>query len=139
MATSKVVYSGELRTISTHLASGSEIITDAPIDNHGKGEAFSPTDTAATSLASCMMTVIGIYAEANGINMTGSSAEVTKIMSTDGPRRIAGIIVNLEIKTTSILDEKERLIFERIARTCPVSLSLHPDLKQTIEIRFTTH
>lgn len=85
------------------------------------------------------MTVIGIYAEANGINMKDSSAEVTKIMSSEGPRRITGIDVDLHIKTMQPLDEKQKIIFERIARTCPVSLSLHPDLHQNIEITFSTH
>lgn len=139
MATSKVTYSGELRTVATHLASGNEIISDAPLDNHGKGQAFSPTDLAATSLASCMITVLGIYAEAHGINMTGTNAEVTKIMSSEGPRRITGIDVKLSIATESALDEKQKIIFERIARTCPVSLSLHPDVKQNISISFSQH
>lgn len=137
MATSKVIYSGELRTNAIHLSSNNQIVTDAPIDNHGKGEAFSPTDLAATSLASCMLTVLGIYAQNNGINMVGSNAEVTKIMSTEGPRRIIGIDVLLEIKTTESMDEKQRTILERVAKTCPVSLSLHPDLIQNITVNFT--
>lgn len=137
MATSKVIYSGELRTNAVHIASQNSIITDAPIDNFGKGEAFSPTDLAATSLASCMLTVLGIYAQNNGINMIGSNAETTKIMNTEGPRRIVGIEVQLEIKTKEILDEKQKLILERVARTCPVSLSLHPDIVQNIVIQFT--
>jgi uncharacterized OsmC-like protein len=137
MATSKIVYSGELRTNAVHISSTNSIVTDAPTDNFGKGEAFSPTDLAATSLASCMLTVLGIYAQNNGINMIGSNAEVTKIMSSDGPRKIAGIDVMLEIKTKDLLDEKQKTILERVAKTCPVSLSLHPDLKQKIQISFT--
>jgi uncharacterized OsmC-like protein len=137
MATSKIVYSGELRTNAVHISSTNSIVTDAPIDNFGKGEAFSPTDLAATSLASCMLTVLGIYAQNNGINIIGSNAEVTKIMSSEGPRRIAGIDVMLEIKTKELLDDKQKVILERVAKTCPVSLSLHPDLKQTIQISFT--
>ncbi len=137
MATSKIVYSGELRTNAVHISSTNSIVTDAPIDNFGKGEAFSPTDLAATSLASCMLTVLGIYAQNNGINMIGSNAEVTKIMSSDGPRRITGIDVILEIKTKELLDDKQKVILERVAKTCPVSLSLHPDLKQNIQISFT--
>ena len=136
MATSKVIYSGELSTSATHLASNSQIRTDAPTDNHGKGQAFSPTDLAATSLASCMMTVMGIHAEGKGIDMKGTHAEVTKIMSSEGPRRIKGIVVDLVIMTASPLDEKEKTILERIARTCPVSLSLHPDVVQDIRISF---
>jgi putative redox protein len=136
MATSKVIYLNELRTEAEHLASKTMIITDAPTDNHGKGESFSPTDLAATSLASCMLTVVGIYAKNNDIDMTGSSAEVTKIMNQEGPRRITGIKVDLQFRTAVPLDEKQRLIFERTARTCPVSLSLHPDIHQDIQISF---
>lgn len=136
MATSKIIYLNELRTSATHLASNNSIVTDAPVDNHGKGEAFSPTDLAATSLASCMITVLGIYADKNGINMGGTNAEVTKIMNSEGPRRIVGIDVKLEIVTTEEMDEKQKTILERVARTCPVALSLHPDLKQNIEITF---
>ena len=137
MATSKIVYSGELRTNAVHLSSTNSIVTDAPIDNYGKGEAFSPTDLAATSLASCMLTVLGIYAQNNKIDMIGSNAEVTKIMSTEAPRRIIGVDVILEIKTKELLDDKQKVILERVARTCPVSLSLHPDLNQNIQISFS--
>lgn len=138
MATSKVIYLNELRTNATHLASKNTIVTDAPVDNHGKGEAFSPTDLAATSLAACMITVLGIHADKNGINMEGTNAEVTKIMSSEGPRRIVGIDVNLEIITSEEMDEKQRIILERVAKTCPVSLSLHPDIQQNIKITFTS-
>jgi putative redox protein len=137
MATSKIIYSGELRTNAVHISSSNSIVTDAPLDNYGRGEAFSPTDLAATSLASCMLTVLGIYAQNNGINMIDSNAEVTKLMSTEGPRKILGIDVDLEIVTKEILDDKQKTILERVARTCPVSLSLHPDLKQNIQIKFS--
>ncbi len=136
MKTSKIIYLGELRTTATHLASNNSILTDAPIDNHGKGEAFSPTDLAATSLASCLLTVIGIYAENNQIDMTNSNAEVKKIMSQEGLRRIVQIDVDVEIVTKSLLDDKQKTIFERIAKTCPVSQSLHPDIIQNIELTF---
>src|SRR5690606_4763958 len=106
------------------------------LDNRGKGEAFSPTDLAATSLASCMITVLGIYAQDNEIEMLGTNAEVTKIMSKEGPRKIVEIIVDLTIKSSTALSDKQKTILERVARTCPVSLSLHPDLKQTITIDF---
>ncbi len=139
MGTSKVIYLGELRTNAEHSLSKNSIITDAPPDNQGKGEAFSPTDLAATSLASCMLTVIGIYARNNGIDMKGSHAGVTKIMSTEGPRRIAGIDVDLHIVTENALDDKQQEIFTRIARTCPVALSLHPDINQRIEVDFSTN
>ena len=137
MATSKIVYSGELRTNAVHSSSNNSIVTDAPVDNFGKGEAFSPTDLAATSLASCMLTVLGIYAQNNNINMIGSNAEVTKIMSSEAPRRIIGIDVKLELRTEEELDEKQKVILERVAKTCPVSLSLHPDLKQNVQISFS--
>lgn len=136
MATSKVVYLNELRTEATHLSSGTKIITDAPVDNRGKGQAFSPTDTAATSLATCMLTMLGIYSQDHGINMTGSSAGVTKVMSKEGPRRIVQIDVDLQITTEKLLDENQKVIFERIAKTCPVALSLHPDIAQNINISF---
>ena len=138
MSTSKVIYLNDLRTNAIHLASGNTIVTDAPVDNHGKGEAFSPTDLAATSLAACMITVLGIHADKNGINMNTTHAEVTKIMSIEGPRRFVGIDVQLEIVTTEEMDEKQRIILERVAKTCPVSLSLHPDIQQNIAISFKT-
>jgi putative redox protein len=136
MNTSKVIYLGELRTNAQHLQSQNTIVTDAPIDNQGKGEAFSPTDLAATSLASCMLTVIGIYAQANGIEMKGSEATVKKIMSSDAPRRIVQIDVFVNIITEHPLDEKHRTIFERTAHTCPVAKSLHPDIFQNIKLSF---
>lgn len=136
MATSKVIYSGELRANSEHLSSGNIIITDAPIDNHGKGEAFSPTDLAATSLAACMLTVLGIHAQKNNINMDGSYANVQKVMNSEGSRRIVQIDVDLTISTTEIQSDKEKIILERIAKNCPVALSLHPDIKQNINVKF---
>ncbi len=138
MATSKVIYLNELRTNAVHLASESSIITDAPKDNHGKGEAFSPTDLAATSLGACMLTVMGIYAQNNGIDMTQSAVTITKIMSSEGPRRIVEIVADVKMKTTVDLDEKLRTIFENIAYTCPVAKSLHPDIRQNITLSFET-
>lgn len=131
MPTSKVTYLGELRTSSIHLNSGSEIISDAPLDNNGKGEAFSPTDTVANALASCMFTVMGIKAREMNVDFSNSTAEVTKIMGTD-PRRITEIqvIFNMSIAVY----EKTQTILERTAMTCPVFYSLHPDIKK--EIRF---
>jgi len=129
MPTSKVTYLGDLRTSSVHLASGSEIISDAPLDNNGKGEAFSPTDTVANGLASCMFTVMGIKARDMGVDFSGSTAEVTKIMAAD-PRRIAEIHVTFQMNLEA--DEKTRAILERTAMTCPVHYSLHPDIKRVI-------
>lgn len=127
--TSAVIYQGNLRTESTHLKSGKSYFTDAPVDNNGKGDAFSPTDTVATGLASCMMTVMGIKAEKMNINMKGASAEVTKTMAAE-PRRISKIEVNLRFPEA--YDEKTRKILEHTAKTCPVAQSLHPDIEQSI-------
>jgi len=129
MATSKVTYLGELRTSSVHLQSGSEIISDAPIDNNGKGEAFSPTDTVANGLASCMFTVMGIKARDLGVDLAGSTAEVTKIMAAE-PRRISEIHITFQMNLHT--DEKTKTILERTAMTCPVYYSLHPDIKREI-------
>ena len=129
MATSKVTYLGELRTSSIHLLSGSEIISDAPLDNKGKGEAFSPTDTVANGLASCMFTVMGIKATDLGVDFSGSTAEVTKIMAAE-PRRISEIHLTFQMNLDT--DEKTKTILERTAMTCPVHFSLHPDIKKEI-------
>lgn len=129
MPTSKVTYLGELRTSSIHLQSGSEIISDAPIDNNGKGEAFSPTDTVANGLASCMFTVMGIRAREMDIDFSGSTAEVTKVMAAE-PRRISEIHVTFNMSIEA--DEKTKTILERTALTCPVHYSLHPDIKREI-------
>lgn len=129
MPTSKVTYLGDLRTSSIHLQSGSEIISDAPTDNNGKGEAFSPTDTVANGLASCMFTVMGIKAQDLGVDFSGSTAEVTKIMAAE-PRRISEIHINFNMNLPA--DEKIKTILERTAMTCPVFYSLHPDIKKEI-------
>ena len=129
MPTSKVTYLGELRTSSIHLQSGSEIISDAPLDNNGKGEAFSPTDTVANGLASCMFTVMGIKARDLGVDFSNSTAEVTKIMGTE-PRRIVEIQVVFNMSIA--VDEKTKTILERTALTCPVLFSLHPDIKKEV-------
>lgn len=127
--TSKVTYLGHLRTSSIHLQSGSEIISDAPLDNNGKGEAFSPTDTVANALASCMFTIMGIKARDMGVALEGSTAEVTKFMAAE-PRRISGIKIVFTLKSDA--DEKSRTILERSAMTCPVYHSLHPDIEKDI-------
>ena len=127
--TSTVTYQNNLRTECTHLASTSTIQTDAPIDNNGKGELFSPTDLVATALASCMITVMGIKAEQTNIQFTQVKALVKKVMAND-PRRISMIQVQLEVRDS--WSEKERKIMENTAKTCPVAQSLHPDIKQEI-------
>lgn len=132
MATSKVIYNGGLRTTSTHLQSGKEIITDAPIDNQGKGEAFSPTDLLATSLANCMLTVMGIAANTHGIDIEGTTAEVTKVMKTE-PRRISEIHVNFNFPKKGEYFDKQKRILENAGLNCPVHYSLHPDIKKEID------
>ena len=131
MTTSKVTYQGDLRTTAVHLQSKNEIITDAPIDNQGKGEAFSPTDLLATSLASCMLTIIGIKARDMDIDIAGTTAEVTKIMSAD-PRRVSE--VHIAITFNQELDDKTQKIFYNTALTCPVAKSIHPDIIQRVTI-----
>jgi len=133
MSTSKVVYKGDLRTESTHLQSGTTILTDAPTDNHGRGEAFSPTDMVANSLATCMFSIMGIKAKAMDIGIENSTAEVTKIMQAE-PRKISEIIVSFEMN--SVVDEKSKTILERAAMTCPVFLSLHPDIKKKVRFNW---
>ena len=127
---SRVEYKGELRTEAVHLKSGKTIITDAPIDNQGKGEAFSPTDLVATALGSCMITIMGIVAEREGITLDGTTAEVEKVMAT-GPRRIGE--VKIKIKFIQKLNRDQRDKLERAAKSCPVSGSLSENLKETVE------
>ncbi|HEV7348494.1 OsmC family protein [Telluribacter sp.] len=132
MPTIKTEYLGELRTEATHVQSGTAIITDAPTDNQGRGEAFSPTDLVAASLGSCMITIMGIAARRDGIDLKGSDMEITKGMSADAPRRIVRIEVKLGMLTDRELTAEERARLERAAHTCPVALSLHPDITQAI-------
>lgn len=131
--TSKVTYKGNLRTVSQHIKSGNEFITDAPTDNNGKGEAFSPTDTVATGLASCMLTVMGIKAEQLGVNMEGATAEVTKTMASN-PRRISKIEVKFQLPF--VAEDKTKKILENTANTCPVHYSLHPDIEKIVEFHW---
>ncbi len=127
--TSKVVYIGDLRTTATHLRSGSSIETDAPADNHGKAERFSPTDLVATALASCIVTTIGIIAPS--INITGAVCDVEKIMVSD-PRRIGEIVINISFPQSGPYTDQEKSRLVHIASTCPVHQSLRPDCKRTI-------
>ncbi len=131
--TSKVTYLGDLRTQCVHLQSGATIITDAPTDNHGKGEAFSPTDLAATSLGTCMLTIMAIKSNDLGIDLKDSTVEVTKIMQAE-PRRISKIIIVMNMAIA--VDEKTKIILERTAMNCPVLLSLHTDIDKEITINW---
>ena len=132
MHTSEVIYLGDLRTQSTHIASGEQVITDAPIDNNGKGEAFSPTDMMATSLAQCMLTIMGIEANKLGIDIVGTKTLVTKKMNLS-PRKVALIEVIYTIPKSAIKYKSE---LEQAALSCPVALSLHPDVKQKITFNY---
>lgn len=134
MDTATITYLGELRNSATHLRSGQTIITDAPLDNKGRGEAFSPTDLLSTSLGLCMITVMGIAAREKGIPMANLSARVVKHMHAQ-PRRVARVEVHLTMDAAG-LGERERAILENTARTCPVALSLHPDIEQDISFTY---
>ena len=127
--TSVVSYLGNLRTESVHISSNEKIVTDAPTDNNGKGEAFSPTDLVASSLSSCILTVIGIVSKQIKYDLTNTTSSVKKIMG-DNPRRIVEIEVKIEFSQSA--DSKKRAIIEKTALNCPVAKSLHPDIKQTI-------
>lgn len=134
MATSEVIYLGGLRAEAIHLKSGNKIITDAPTDNHGRGEAFSPTDLVATALANCAITVMGIYAENEGIDISGTQATVLKVMGSE-PRRISAIEIEMVIVDRGLTDKQKQILINT-AKTCPVAKSLHPDLVQKLEISF---
>ncbi|MCK7590004.1 OsmC family protein [Subsaxibacter sp. CAU 1640] len=127
--TSKVTYLGDLRTECVHLQSDNSFITDAPLDNNGRGEAFSPTDTVATGLASCMLTVMGIKAKDLNVDIQGTTASVLKTMASN-PRRISKIEVTFDLPFEA--DDKTRKILEHTANTCPVHHSLHPDIERVI-------
>jgi uncharacterized OsmC-like protein len=126
--TSQIIYKGGLRTSATHLQSSTEIETDAPSDNQGKGERFSPTDLMATALGTCMITTMAIKANTMNIVLDGTRVEVTKIMVSD-PRRIGKLIAHIFFPANLNLDDKQKEILERTARTCPVERSLHPDIE----------
>lgn len=124
--TAQIIYQGQLRCECTHLQSGTVIETDAPTDNRGKGERFSPTDTVCVALATCMITTMGIRAADMNIDLSGTRIEVTKHMLAE-PRRIGKIEVILHLPAG--LDAATQMIFEKIGNNCPVVKSLHPDLK----------
>jgi len=134
MTTIKTVYLGDLRTENEHIQSGNNMITDAPTDNQGKGESFSPTDMLATALGSCILTIMGIKARDNGIDIKGTKVDVTKIMASD-PRRVAEVVVEFTFPKKAYTGEEKNLV-ESVAGTSPVPLSLHPDLKQTIKFNW---
>ena len=125
------VYEGGLRCRATHAPSGTSLVTDAPVDNHGKGESFSPTDLVATALGACMMTIMGIVAERHGVNLVGMTAETVKEMTKEPPRRIASLRTRLTIPLPA--DHPQRAALEQAAHTCPVHKSLHPEIDAAFE------
>ena len=134
MVSMKAIYMGGLRTEVTHLKSGNKVITDAPLDNNGRGEAFSPTDLTCASLNSCMMTLMGILAEREQINLEGLKADIVKVMAAN-PRKIAEFQITFTHESLVATDiQKEKL--KRAALTCPVALSLNDELKQNITFNF---
>lgn len=132
MVTIKNEYLGQLRTEGTHIKSGQKIITDAPTDNKGKGEAFSPTDLLSFSLSACMMTIMGQVADREDINMDGVTTEITKVMSA-APRKVSEIHINFNWPRINITDKQKTMLINA-AKTCPVALSIHPDIK--LEVSF---
>ncbi len=129
--TSSIVYHGDLRTEATHLQSKTSIETDAPTDNQGKGERFSPTDLLATSLGSCMMSIMGIKARDMNIDLRGVIIDIFKHMKAD-PRRVSGVNVTFHFPKELVLDDKEKMILKNAALTCPVAKSIHPDIEQIV-------
>ena len=133
--TSQIKYEGNLRTVATHLQSGTVIETDAPTDNQGKGERFSPSDLVATALGNCMLTIMGIKARDMQLDLENTTIDITKNMVTS-PRRIGEIKVVINFPKNLQTDEKQREILERAAMTCPVFESLHPEMKKDVEFRW---
>lgn len=132
--TIKTTFLGDLRTENVHVQSGNTVITDAPLDNRGKGEYFSPTDLLATALGSCIMTIMGIKARDHDIDIEGTEVEVTKIMASE-PRRVSEVVVEFYFPVKHYSESQKKLI-ESVAGISPVPLSLHPDLKQTISFNW---
>jgi putative redox protein len=135
MPTIETIYLGELRTEATHLLSGNRLTTDAPPDNQGRGEYFSPTDLVAASLGSCMVTVMGIAARTHNFNIDGARMVITKIMTSEAPRKIAEIVIDLTFPPGEY-SEKVKKIIEFTVKNCPVALSLHPDIKQSVSLHY---
>jgi len=129
-------YIGDLRATGKHLKSGNTIITDAPVDNNGRGEAYSPTDLVSAALCNCMMTIMGIVARRDDIPLTSLSATIEKVMTAEPPRKIARIKINFTYPNPEVLSTKQAEILKRAAHTCPVALSLHPEIVQEVTFNF---
>ena len=134
MATVQTKYLGDLRTESVHVQSGSTLITDAPTDNHGRGEAFSPTDLLAAAYNGCVLTITGIAAQTHGFNIDGAEVHTTKVMGTD-PRRVVKLIAEIVLPHNNY-SARERQIIEHTAKTCPVFNSLHPDMEKIVTFKY---
>ena len=135
--TSTVIYEGELRTVALHIASGTTIETDAPVDNQGKGDRFSPTDLVATALGSCMLTIMGQKARDHKIDLKGTRIEIQKIMKAE-PRKMSGITLTFHLPDNLQLNEKQTVILQRAAETCPVMLSINPDIDVEVNFNWPT-
>ena len=131
MTSMNVIYQGDLRTQITHSSTQTKLITDAPLDNQGKGQSFSPTDLMSSSLGSCMLTIMGIKARTIGIDIDGTEVNIEKIMTKSPPRKVAEIMVTFNWKGKKFAPEILQQLKDA-ALTCPVALSLHPDIKKTI-------
>jgi uncharacterized OsmC-like protein len=134
MNTSELIYEGGLRTYATHVFSGTRIYTDAPLDNQGKAQSFSPTDLVATALAACMITIMGIEARKAGLDLNQTTMEVKKFMGT-GPRRIVKIGIVFNIPNTGISMEHRHML-EHAAHNCPVAKSIHPEIEQDVQFNY---
>ena len=132
--TIRTIYKGELRTEAEHVQSGNKVITDAPTDNCGKGEFFSPTDLLSASIASCIFTIMGIKAQASGFNIDGASSKTWKIMS-ENPRRVAEVVIEYDFTMCDLLP-KHKKILEGLVKVSPVPLTIHPETKQTVSLKF---
>ena len=135
MTKMRTIYLGNLRTEIEHIQSGNKVLTDAPLDNNGKGEFFSPTDLFASSLGSCMLTIIGMSANSYGFSIDGTTIETEKIMAAN-PRRVAEIIIDIHFPKGAVHTDKQKRLIESAARTCPVHNSLHPDIIKTINFHY---
>lgn len=134
MVSQSITYLGTLRCSAVHGPSGVHVVTDAPTDNHGRGESFSPTDLIVTALATCMVTTMGIRAQADGVSLEGTSVVAEKYMSTDPPRRVARIVV--QIRMPGEIERRYREVLERTARTCPVAQSIHTSIDVALSFHY---
>ncbi len=134
MVAISIRYEGGLRCAATHGPSAQSLHTDAPVDNHGRGESFSPTDLVATALGTCMATIMGLVAERHQVDLRGMTVQVTKVMTAEAPRRIARLVTTINVPLPS--DHPQRILLENAALTCPVHHSLHPEIEKPVDFRW---